>query len=116
MRLSEGQLYSAVNEYIDREIMPLGATMNLTDQFLFGFKMGVVKRKIQDTMKTYLHTNNALKTFGVIDENGCLEIDTLYQSACDTMSQMKQVEVLGITFRETDLQKLYGIMQKYANN
>lgn len=114
MKINESQLYSALAEYIDREIMPLGASMNLTDQFVFGFKMGIVKRKMQDVVKSYIH-NDAVKMLGIIDENGNIDVDTIYQSASDVMSQLKQLEVAGITFKENDLQKLYGIMQRYAN-
>ena len=113
MKMSEMQLYSAINEYIDREIMPLGATMKLTDQFLFGVKMGVVKRKIQSVVKGYL-SKLEMKAFDLIDESGYIDIDTLYDSASDVMSQMKQLEVAGMTFKENDLRNLYGIMQKYA--
>lgn len=114
MRVNEMQLYSAVNEFIDREIMPLGASMKLTDQFVFSFKMGIVKRKIQDVVKGYLH-NDKIKIFGLVDENGYIDIDTMYQSAQDVMAQMRELDIAGIVFKENDLQKLYGIMQKYAN-
>lgn len=113
MKMNEMQLYSAINEFIDRDIMPLGATMKLTDQFLFGVKIGVVKRKIQSIVKGYLNKPE-LKTLELIDENGYIDIDTMYDSASDVMSQMKQLEVAGITFKLSDLQSLYGIMQKYA--
>ncbi len=113
MKMNEMQLYSAINEFIDRDIMPLGATMKLTDQFLFGVKIGVVKRKIQSIVKGYLNKPE-LKTLELIDENGYIDIDTMYDSASDVMSQMKQLEVAGITFKLSDLQNLYGIMQKYA--
>jgi hypothetical protein len=114
MRINEMQLYPAINEFIEREIMPLGATMNMTDQFLFGFKVGVAKRKIQDVVKNYIR-DDKMKIFGLVDENGGIDIDTIYQSASDVMSQMGRLEIAGITFRDADLQKLYGIMQKYAN-
>lgn len=114
MKLNEMQLYSAINEFIDREIMPLGASMNLTDQFLFGFKIGIVKRRIQGIIKGYL-SQKEIKALGLIDENGLIDVDVMYQSAMDMFSNMKQIEVAGITFKESDLQKLYGIMQKYAN-
>lgn len=114
MKLNEMQLYSAINEFIEREIMPLGANMNLTEQFMFGFKMGIAKRKIQSIVKGYL-SKKEIKTLGLVDENGYIDIDTMYQSASDVMGQMKQLEVAGITFIDSDLQKLYGIMQKYAN-
>lgn len=115
MRVSEMQLYPAITEFIERELMPLGATMNLTEQFLFGFKMGVLKRKIQDLVKGYL-SNNGLKMLGIVDENGCIDIDTLYQSASDVMERMTQVTVMGFNFKANDLQNLYGIIQKYANS
>ena len=114
MKLNEMQLYSAINEYIDREILPLGATMNITDQFIFGFKVGIAKRKIQDIIKPYFKTEMA-KTLALIDENGYIDIDTIYSAASDVMQNMKQLEIAGITFKNEDLQKLYGIMQKYAN-
>lgn len=88
--------------------------MNLTEQFLFSFKMGIAKRKIQNVVKGYLGKQE-LKTLGLVDENGYIDVETMYQSASDVMSQMKQLEIAGITFKDTDLQKLYGIMQKYAS-
>ena len=113
MKLNEMQVYSVLNEFIDREIMPLGATMKLSDQFLFGVKMGIVKRKIQNVVKGYL-AKPEVKAFELIDNDGYIDVDTLYESARDVMSQMKQLEIAGMTFKENDLQTLYGIMQKYA--
>ena len=113
MRLNEMQLYSVINEYIDRELMPLGATMDLTQQFVHGFKMGIAKRQVQNLVKGLLNKKE-LKMIGVIDENGYVDVELLYQAASDTMHQMKQLEIAGITFRDSDLQKLYGIIQKYA--
>ena len=113
MKIKEGQLYSAINEYIEREIMPLGATLNMTEQFMFYFKVGVAKRKIEGIVKEAVaHGKSSM--FAVVDADGNIDVDTLYQSASDAMSQMKQIEIGGITFRDNDLQKLYGIIQKYA--
>jgi hypothetical protein len=53
---------------------------------------------------------------GIVDENGCIDIDTLYQSASDVMERMTQVTVMGFNFKANDLQNLYGIIQKYANS
>jgi hypothetical protein len=113
MRLNEMQLYSALNEFIDREIMPLGASMDLKEQFVFGFKIGILKRKAQTLVKSYLNKQE-LKMLDLIDENGQIDVETMYQSAMDMFSQMKEVEIAGITFKEHDLSKFYGIMQKYA--
>lgn len=114
MKITEMQLYSALNEFIDREIMPLSASMDLPKQFMFGLKIGVVKRKIQGVVKNYLN-NAEMKMLELIDENGNIDVEPIYQSAMDMMRQMQKFEIGGITFKENDLQNLYGIMQRYAN-
>lgn len=113
MKINQGQLYSALNEYIDREIMPLGASLDMMEQFMFYVKIGIAKRKLENVVKNAFLKGNA-KLFAVVDEDGKIDVDTLYQSASDAMAQMRQIEIGGITFRDTDLQKLYGIIQKYA--
>lgn len=113
MKINEMQLYNALNEFIDRDIMPLGASMNIKNQFIFGVAVGIVKRKMQDVVKSYIHSD-AAKMLGLVDENGAIDIDTIYQSASDVFANIKQIDVAGITFKESDLQNLYGIMQKYA--
>lgn len=114
MKINELQLYSAINEFIDREIMPLGANMDLTKQFMFGLKIGVVKHKMQSVVKSYLNKDE-IKMLGIVDENGNIDIEPIYQSAMDMMGKMQKLEIAGITFRESDLQNLYGTMQRYAN-
>ena len=114
MKISQAQLYAAINEYITREIVPLGATMDFPKQVLFGVRIGIVKRKIEDIVKSYL-TNSGFKFLELVDSNGNIDIETIYNAALDTMQQITQLEIGGITFRVSDLQKLYGIMQKYAN-
>jgi hypothetical protein len=114
MRVNEMQLYGALNEFIDRELMPLSAGMDIPQQFLFGLKMGIVRRKLQDIVKSYIGTD-AAKMLGLVDENGAIDIDTIYQAARDAFANVQQVDVAGITFKESDLQNLYGIMQRYAS-
>lgn len=114
MKINEMQLYSALNEFIDREIIPLGASMDLTNQFVFGVKIGIIKRKLQDVVKTYLNTDG-IKMLGLVDASGYIDVDTIYHAACDAFSNVKQLDIAGITFKEADLQNLYGIMQRYAS-
>lgn len=115
MKLTEMQLYAAINEYLDREIMPLGANMQMLNQFMFGIQVGVLKRKIQPIVKNYLN-NSEIKALELVDKDGKIDIDTLYNAAMDMFKQMKYIEIIGVRIAETDLQKLYGIMQKYVNS
>jgi hypothetical protein len=114
MKISESGLYSAINEFIDREIIPLSASMDMTKQFMFGLKIGVVKHKMQGLVKSFL-SKDGVRLLEIVDENGNIDIEPIYQSAMDTMKRMQKIEVGGITFNESDLQNLYGIMMKYAS-
>lgn len=114
MKINQAQLTAALSEYIDRELMPIGATLDSVEQFMFYFKMGIAKRKVDGIVKNAF-TRGKATMFGVVDDNGDIDVDTLYQSASDAMSQTRQIEIAGITFREGDLQKLYGIIQRHAS-
>lgn len=114
MKVNEMQLYSALNEFIEREIMPLGASMDMTKQFLFGLKIGVVKHKIQSIIKSYINKDE-MKILEIVDTNGLIDVEPIYQSAIDMMAKMQKVEVGGFTFKESDLHNLYSIVQRYAN-
>ena len=55
MKINETQLYAALNEFIDTEIMPLSAGMPLPKQFVFGWKIGIIRRKVETLVKNYLN-------------------------------------------------------------
>jgi hypothetical protein len=114
MKVTEMQLYPAINEFIEREIVPLGATMNIPEQFVFGVKIGVIKRKIQDVVKNYVKSAK-MQILGLVDDSGAIDIDTIYEAALDAMQPIKQLDIAGLSFKDTDLQKLYGMLQKYAS-
>ena len=107
------QLYSAINEYIEKEMMPCGPSMDEKESFIFYIKIGIAKRKTQSIVKKFL-ASKGIKFIELVDDEGFIDIETIYQSTVDAMSMVKKVEICGFTFRENDLQKLYGIMQKYA--
>ena len=113
MKINEMQLYSALTEYIDREIMPLTASMDLTKQFMFGLKVGVVKRRIENVVRSYLRSAE-MSVLDIVDDNGNIDIEPIYQSAMDMMAKMQKLELGGISFTQADLQKLYSIMQRYT--
>lgn len=114
MKINAGQLYASINEFIDQAVIPLSASMNLTDQFLFGIKIGIARKKLEDVINTYINSGGA-KTLGLVDENGYVDIDTIYQSACESISKVGHIDVGGITFKDSDLHMLYSIMQRHSS-
>lgn len=113
MKINNEQLNLSINEFIDRELLPLSSNMAFPQQFIFGFKMGVIKRKIKATIHAYL-SKSELKMLGLVDENGYIDAETMYQAAAEQFKHIPSIELAGITFKESDLQNLYNIMQKYA--
>ena len=114
MKINEMQLYSALNEYIDRELLPLGASMDFIQQILYGTKIGVIKRRAEVVIKKYLNKPE-MKMLELVDENGLIDIEPIYQSAMDMINKMQKVEIGGITFKPNDLQNLYSTLQRHAN-
>lgn len=107
MKLTEGQIISAINEYIDKELMPLSSGMSMTEQFLHGFKMGIAKRKIPAVVQGKL-ANPMLK-----DAEGKIDADILFDSAAESMNRVHQVEIAGFKFNAQDLAKLREIAKRY---
>jgi hypothetical protein len=114
MKINEMQLYSAFNEYIDREIIPLGASMDMKEQFAHCFKVGVLKRKIQKLVKAYL-AKPEMVMLDIVSEDGNIDVETIYQAAMDAMANVQVVTVAGIDFKSNDIQNLYGIMQRFSS-
>jgi hypothetical protein len=114
MKITEGQFYLAINEFIEREIIPLGASYDAMEQILFYGKIEFAKLSIKKTVKN-MFANDHKSIFSIIDENKSVEIDDLYEIAQNSLSRVKILKIAGFEFREDDLQKLYGIIQKYAN-
>lgn len=113
MKLNENSVYSAVNEYIDSELAPMTASMSSLEQFTFGITLGLFRRKVPTLFKKVLD-NKAMHALDVVDENGMVDVETAYLAASDAMKSVNHVEVGGIRFTSKDLDKLYGIMQRYA--
>jgi hypothetical protein len=114
MKITELQLYSALNEFIEREIMPLSASMDTTKQFVFGLKIGIVKHRIESVVKGFLNKEE-FKMLELVDEKGNIDIEPIYKSAMDMMRKMQRLEISGFTFRESDLMNLHSIILKYAD-
>ena len=113
MKIKEMQLYVALNEFIEKELMPLGSTMDFKQQCLYGVKIELIKYGAQKQIKKFLKSN-AIKQLELLDENGNIEIQPLYEAVISTVKKMGKFEIDDFTFRENDLQNLYNIAQKYA--
>ena len=108
--IKQQQLYNIINEYIDKEIAPLSVGTSPMQQFLFGFQLGIIKRKSQTLMKDLLSSPTS-KMLHILDGEN-VDVDTLYGALSDAMSAQGSLEVCGVKFTNADVNKLYSMIRE----
>ena len=110
MKSSIQSVMSGISAFIDNEIVPLGASMKSLDQFLFGMKIGIIRGKLEGMVKDFVMSDMA-KAIQLVDDEGKVDIDVLYQSAMSSIKPISFVEVAGIRLNENDITKLYNYIR-----
>lgn len=108
MKVPMQNVLNALNLYIDNDALQIAKTMPITDQFIFGLKIGLIREKAQSFIKSLSATDGA-KMMDLIDEEGHVDIDAVYNAAKFSLSKMpdKKIRAFGFTLTETDIDKLY---------
>lgn len=109
MHVTKQKLINAINMYIDKDAMQAVNGMKDIDQFLFGFKIGIIRDKAGSLIDNVLG-NEAVKTMGLINEEGLLDIDAVYNAAKFAMSKTTdhKLRAFGFVMNDADIDKLYN--------
>lgn len=109
MHATKQKLINAINMYIDRDSMQAISGMKDFDQFLFGFKLGIIREKANALIDGILN-NESLKTMDLINEEGLIDIDAVYNAAKFAMGKTtdKKIRAFGFVMNESDIDKLYN--------
>lgn len=115
MKVSFDKLMSAINTYIDRDLMPVTKSMGSTalercKQFFFGFGVGVIKEQANVVVTDFIH-GNISHIFKIVDEEENIDVDILYRAAKYSMHQVSYVDVMGVTINEADIDKIYSYLR-----
>lgn len=110
MRMAVGNIPSVVSEYFETVLMPSAASAGGLKAFTVGFLGGVVSRQTPSMVEQYLPTAKAL---GLVDSEGMLNIDTVYEEATKALSK-SSVIVAGYRVDQDDLNKMRDIARKYS--
>lgn len=111
--IAPAQLYQAINEYIDNNVMKLCPTQGAMAQLGFGVKVGIIKRVIPNKLDSIL-ANPALKELSVMNEKNELDEKLLYEVFAEQFDRMKQINLAGFILKREDLDELYKVVKKYA--
>lgn len=95
------QIKNGVLAFTEKEI---GQKASGLTKFMVYFIMPKLSKQI-DNLALTAKENPITKDF--FDTNGNVDIDAVYNSAKDAIKKSGQVEISGVIFNETDIDKLY---------
>ena len=101
------QIKAGIGDYLQAKIMP---RLDNKRQFVLGMAYGMGADRI-DALIAEAGKNQIVKAMGLIDENGRVDIDALYNAAIAQMQAQHQLQIdipmMGsFTFDEADLREL----------
>lgn len=102
------QIVQGVVEYAEKDIMP---KLEPTQQFIAGMALGVAGGKADGILRA-LAQQPMIAALGVIQQNGEVDLDTLYAAASAQMDRQGslpiEIPIIGkMTFDRGDLDALY---------
>ena len=108
MKIHSNKVPEIVSEFLLTRVVPKAP--NSAAQFGYGFLVPYVAKSAQETTNAPL-----LKSLGVVDADGQIDLDTARVSAIDALDKAGgKVTLYGITFDRSDIDALFEISQKFG--
>ena len=113
--VSMNQIQAGVIRYIDTEILP---HLTGAKRIGLGIYSALAAQNVAGMVMTY-KDHPAVEVLSVVDENGNVDIDRLYQAAAPMFSNGERhtitIPLIGdMTVDKTDLEKLYRYVKEVA--
>ena len=107
MKVNTEQLQRAIMQFFDSEIIAKATGFK---KFTMGLVAELYRPKINNIISA-LTNNTLVKMSDIVDENGLIDVDHLYTAAKEAIKKSGQFIVFDIIFNESDIDKLYNIIQ-----
>ncbi len=108
MRIHSNKIPDIVSEFLLTRVIPKAP--NSATQFGYGFLVPYVAKTAQD-----MAGNTLLKSLGIIDAEGAIDLDTARTSANTALDKAGgRVTLYGVSFDRSDLDALFEIAQKFG--
>lgn len=107
MKINTEQLQRAIMQYFDTEIVAKATGFK---KFTMGLIAELYRPKINSII-TGLANSPFIKMSDIVDENNLIDIDHLYNAAKESIKKSGQFILYDIIFNESDIDKLYNIIQ-----
>ena len=116
MNITPSEFTDNLTAYIDKEVIPSIST--IWQQVLLGAGLALAKKRIDDIVVSVAE-NPIVKTLGIIDVDGDIDVDIMLNSISESMNKYSNGElqidagaILGnFTFTQKDVDKLKSYMR-----
>lgn len=105
MYVNTQQIQIGINNFIDNEIGKKAVGVN---KFMVYFMMPIINKKVAQYVSTYATDPLTKEMF---DENGNVDIDTIYNMSKSAIQKSGQFVIADIVFTELDIDKLYNYIR-----
>lgn len=108
MTITIDQAQRAILVYLENEV-----ARKATGLTKFGayFVMGTLQNKFSSIISNFLK-NPLISAMELVDSNGNIKIDEVYQAARLAMEKAGSISMYGVIFNQSDVDKLYHMMQQ----
>lgn len=105
MFINKDQVLVGITNFVENEIAKKAVGAN---KFMIYFAMPIISKKVVGYIDAY--SNDPL-TKDMFDENGNVDIDTVYHMAKTAVQKSGQFTLYGIIFNSNDIDRLYAYIR-----
>lgn len=108
MRANKEQVKTAIQIYVDRELMNKGTA---NQKFVTFMGASLLMNKL-DEIWPALSSNEVVSMLGVMDSAGTVDVDAIISSAISAIDRSGQVSIANLVFDRSDIESFQRYLQE----
>lgn len=108
MRANKEQVKTAIQIYVDRELMNKGTA---NQKFVTFMGASLLMNKLDSVWST-LASNEVVSMLGIVDSAGMVDVDAVINAAMSAIDRSGQVNVAGLVFNRSDIESFHRYLQE----
>lgn len=108
MKASKEHIKTAIQIYVDRELMNKGTP---NQKFVTFMGASLLMNKLDSVWST-LASNEVVSMLGIVDSAGMVDVDAVVNAAYAAIDRSGQVNVAGLVFNRSDIESFHRYMQE----
>lgn len=108
MKASKEHIKTAIQIYVDRELMNKGTP---NQKFVTFMGASLLMNKLDSVWST-LASNEVVSMLGIVDSAGMVDVDAVVNAAYAAIDRSGQVNIAGLVFNRSDIESFHRYMQE----